>query len=223
MIYEEEATVFVQPIFDTLTRKITYGELLIRPYSGETPEVWINKLEDKLDFDIHMISKAISLSNITKVRTTVNLTKESISSVELISKIEELLKSNEDNEQVTIELNEYTEYNSEIVMGNINNLHKLGFGIAMDDYGVGNSQMFNLFKVDISIVKFDKMYSGNYNKSLLEIVDAVHGCGKETVIEGIETEKQFNIAQDIGYKNIQGYYLGKPMSIYKFIRIFTNN
>lgn len=97
-------------------------------------------------------------------------------------------------------------------------LHRLGVHIAIDDFGTGYSSLAYLkrfpaqtLKIDRSFVKDlpDDQDDATITKALIAMA---HSLGMEVVAEGVETEAQLSFLRDIGCDEVQGYYLGRPMS-----------
>ena len=44
----------------------------------------------------------------------------------------------------------------------------------------------------------------------------------ETVIEGVETQGQFNVLSDVGCDYFQGYYFSCPLSLSEIRKILSN-
>ena len=87
---------------------------------------------------------------------------------------------------------------------------------------MGYSNMELLLKIPFQIVKLDKSiiaYCETQRAFLESIVLMLHKIDKIIVAEGVETEKQFKIMQEIGIDRVQGYYLAKPMSENEFLEI----
>ena len=96
-------------------------------------------------------------------------------------------------------------------------LKELGIRIAIDDFGTGYSSLsylrafpFDKIKLDRSFVSGIETDAGN-----LAIVRAVVGIGSgfnaTTLAEGIETEEQLQKLRAEGFREVQGYLLGRPM------------
>lgn len=101
----------------------------------------------------------------------------------------------------------------------LSNLRQCGVGISLDDFGTGYSSFIYLTKLPVTSLKIDKTLtqeigndSNNKNRVLLETVFHMANFLKyDVVIEGVETAEQLAAVQSIGFHQIQGYYLGKPM------------
>ncbi len=96
-------------------------------------------------------------------------------------------------------------------------LKAAGFRIAIDDFGVGYSNLAQLYRLQFDFIKVDR--------SLIEHIDTdinaqriigftigmAHEMGKHVVAEGIETEGQRRELSKLGCDYAQGYLFGKPM------------
>lgn len=71
---------------------------------------------------------------------------------------------------------------------------------------------------ELDILKIDKSFiQRNLNelktiKILKTIIDVAYNFGMDVVAEGIETEQQSKILQDLGCKLGQGYFFGHPLN-----------
>jgi len=92
----------------------------------------------------------------------------------------------------------------------------LGFGLAMDDYGRGASQLKSLYDLQPDILKIDRFFihaiSSNARKKLLvkTVVEMAHVLGIRVVAEGVETTQELAVCQDIGCDLIQGFLIAHP-------------
>jgi EAL domain-containing protein (putative c-di-GMP-specific phosphodiesterase class I) len=107
--------------------------------------------------------------------------------------------------------------NSDAANIQLSKLKEAGFRIAIDDFGVGYSNLAQLYKMQFDCIKIDR--------SLIEHIDTdihaqriigftigmAHEMGKQVVAEGIETEGQHRELQKLGCDYAQGYLFGKPM------------
>ena len=97
------------------------------------------------------------------------------------------------------------------------NLKKLGVSIALDDFGTGYASFSYLKKYNLNILKIDKIFiDGGKNidyKIVNNIKNIAHLLDMKTVIEGVETEEQFNTLSEIGCDYFQGYYFSKPVPL----------
>ncbi|WP_143559320.1 EAL domain-containing protein, partial [Solemya velum gill symbiont] len=107
-------------------------------------------------------------------------------------------------------------------------LKKTGISIAMDDFGTGYSSLSYLKKLPVDIIKIDRSFVDDLgvnanNESIVKtIAKAGESFGMDVLAEGVETEEQFRLLIEYGYKQFQGYYFGKPMTADKFEEEFQS-
>ncbi|WP_243401852.1 EAL domain-containing protein, partial [Leptospira ellisii] len=98
-------------------------------------------------------------------------------------------------------------------------LKQFGFQIAIDDFGIGNSNFSRVEKIESDYVKLDKslILGADTNDSKRGVLKAISkvlsSLGKKTVFEGIENSVLERIALDCGADFLQGFYYSKPMSL----------
>lgn len=99
----------------------------------------------------------------------------------------------------------------------LDSIKQLGVKIALDDFGTGYSSLnhireipFDVIKVDQSFVKelAEDAYSQSFIKMVAELADTI---GVNICVEGIETEKQYDVLKGMKIKYIQGFYFDKPL------------
>ncbi len=96
-------------------------------------------------------------------------------------------------------------------------LRSAGFGIAIDDFGVGHSSLARLRDLPATLVKFDRRFTEQLPGTeadralLLGMVRLADALGLATIAEGVETPAQLAALRDAGIGACQGYLLGKPM------------
>jgi len=97
----------------------------------------------------------------------------------------------------------------------LNRLRELGLGIAIDDFGVGQSSLLQLKRLHGTELKIDRSLvvdeSGPTTRLLRRAIDAAHDLGIRVVAEGIETAAHLRRMRDLGCDRAQGYLLGRPM------------
>lgn len=97
-------------------------------------------------------------------------------------------------------------------------LKDFGIRFSMDDFGTGFSSLSYLRELPIDTLKIDKSFIDNVvtdgsTRTIAEsIIDLSKKLGFDTIAEGVEQEVQYSLLKNIGCENIQGFYLGKPMS-----------
>jgi len=103
-------------------------------------------------------------------------------------------------------------------------LSGLGCRIALDDFGTGYSSLSYLNRFPVDIVKVDQSFTRSLSsdqpdvrrksRMLVEGIRTIsHQMGCAVVAEGIETEEQWAILQDMRIEFGQGYLLSKPLPL----------
>ncbi|MEM9854034.1 MAG: bifunctional diguanylate cyclase/phosphodiesterase [Pseudomonadota bacterium] len=124
---------------------------------------------------------------------------------------------NSPREQIVFEITE-TAMNTEVeaVARTVDRLRKSGVRIALDDFGVGASNLERLQTMQVDFVKIDRrfMRGADTTKKSRDILDGMiklaHNAGATIVVEGIEEAEQLELARELGAELAQGFYLGKP-------------
>jgi len=93
---------------------------------------------------------------------------------------------------------------------------QLGCQLALDDIGIGSSNLSNLPRFNVDYLKIDGSYisdltSNPYSELVVRfIADAARQFNRKTIAEYVETEQQLDKLREIGVDYAQGYLLGKP-------------
>lgn len=147
---------------------------------------------------------------------------------QLIAKAKELQV---DPRLVMVELTESCNADdTEMLARQFDKLRKLGFKIAMDDFGTEYASFGLLHDVSMDVLKIDQKFVRGLiregNKTDMAIIESVvEMCRQlsiQTVAEGIETEEIQDIIRSIGVSYLQGYLYSKPVSADEFERMIIN-
>jgi len=96
-------------------------------------------------------------------------------------------------------------------------LREYGFIVEMDDFGSGYSSLNLLKDMSIDLIKIDMQFlkdsERNLKSSLIikNIINMSDDLGIDTLTEGVETAKQYEMLYDMGCQLYQGYYFSKPL------------
>ena len=92
-----------------------------------------------------------------------------------------------------------------------------GIQVAIDDFGTGYSSLAYLKRFDIDYLKIDQTFVSNLetdpsDRALSEaIVVMSHKLGFKVIAEGVETEAQKRILEEMGCDYAQGYLFSRPV------------
>lgn len=112
--------------------------------------------------------------------------------------------------------------NPEMVIKNVNALHKEGFMVELDDFGTGYSSLSMFGHMDIDVVKLDMGFirqkqNENNDKMMQYIIDMCKNMNLRVLSEGVETEEQRQRLMSMGCDYVQGYYYSKPLLEKEFV------
>lgn len=105
---------------------------------------------------------------------------------------------------------------------NLTRLRMKGFGLSIDDYGTGDSNIQQLALIPFSELKVDRSFVvgasqkqalGLVLSSSLELAKKLH---RHSVAVGVETKQDWDFLHSLGCGSAQGYYIGKPMEAAAF-------
>lgn len=170
------------------------------------------------DLDFYMLEKTCAQLEYWEKKgqmfyISCNLTRVTISREDFIQQIERLMnKYVFERSRLILELTEDTlETNKSIAFYNIAKCKEMGLRIALDDVGDGYTFFSDLRDYPIDIVKIDSSILGNaINEKgfalLKGMITLVHNLGIDVLCEGVETERQYEMLQEMGCDYMQGFY-----------------
>lgn len=88
--------------------------------------------------------------------------------------------------------------------------------IALDDFGIGISNLERLLVVEPHYVKIDRCFvdglARNHRKQAIvaKLCGMAHALGYNTIAEGVETEDDFRAAREAGCDFAQGFLIARP-------------
>ncbi|MEN6078857.1 bifunctional diguanylate cyclase/phosphodiesterase [Chromobacterium piscinae] len=151
-------------------------------------------------------------------RIAVNVSPLQLQRPDFVQSLVEALAMNPQDAGIDIEIVEsrlMRDIDSGVVT--LREVRALGIGIALDDFGTGYSSLAYLAQLPVQTLKIDqsfvsRMLDEKEAMTLVEmIISLAHSMGLETVAEGVETEQQAQILEELGCDALQGYWLSRPM------------
>lgn len=97
-------------------------------------------------------------------------------------------------------------------------LHAMGIGLSVDDFGTGLSSYQRLQNLPVNEVKIDRSFvlaMGTDEKAakiVRSIIDLAHNLGLRVVAEGVEDERAWERLRLLGCDLAQGYFFSRPVS-----------
>jgi diguanylate cyclase (GGDEF)-like protein/PAS domain S-box-containing protein len=109
----------------------------------------------------------------------------------------------------------------------LDRLRGLGIKLSLDDFGTGYSSLGYLRNVRFDTIKVDRSFVQGAAKNKAEslaiiraVVALADSLNIATTAEGVETEAELAMIQQLGCKKIQGYYFGRPMVFADSLELF---
>ena len=155
---------------------------------------------------------------------SVNVSRANIFQTDLVDILLEITQKYDiEPEYLHLEITEsaYAENPGQIISA-VDELHKLGFIVEMDDFGSGYSSLNMLSSMHLDILKLDMKFIQNeiekpeQQSILRDIISMAHRIHLSVVSEGIETREQMERLKSMGCDYAQGYFFAKPMPIAEF-------
>ncbi|WP_426114318.1 EAL domain-containing response regulator [Massilia sp. PWRC2] len=97
-----------------------------------------------------------------------------------------------------------------------------GFGLAIDDYGTGRSNLQLLARIPFSELKIDRSFVDGASKKralgtvLSSCLGLARSLDRKSVAVGVETRQDWEFLQSLGCTCAQGYYIASPMEASAF-------
>ncbi len=232
-IEEKSYRIYYQPLIDTVTHKILGVEALLRWEDEELKKVPLVEslliAEDRgimYDLGLHILRQAFEeYRQLPKkdadFRLALNISAKQIEHSIFAEHIRELMADYQIKpNQLYFEIKETSFIkNSENIIHVMEDLHSLGVGFALDDFGIGYSSIHLLKKLPISFLKIDRSFIKGLEKNtddatiVLTTIQLSHGLGIKSIAEGVENKEQLELLAKWGCNMVQGFYFAEPMPI----------
>jgi diguanylate cyclase (GGDEF)-like protein/PAS domain S-box-containing protein len=156
----------------------------------------------------------------------VNLSAHQLVQPELYAKVKAALaRSGADPARLVLEVTETAILtDTDLVRRNLTQVRDLGIRIALDDFGTGYSSLTHLRALPIDVVKIDRSFVADLVSPAAErtgrgateaLVGAIfrltESLGIATVAEGVETDEQLHLLEELGCQTAQGFLFSKPV------------
>ncbi|HAT4313863.1 TPA: EAL domain-containing protein [Clostridium perfringens] len=229
---------YYQPIVDPKTNKVKGFESLLRlNKDGKilSPYSFIKEIEDNnmsLEVSLWLLKKIIADYRIIKdyklvkgsnFYISLNVSFKEIENPKFLRALMKIAKDYKIYDcNICLEIVEkFGMEDIGIIQSAIRIIKEYGFSIAIDDFGVEYSNLDLLNKIDSDIVKLDKYFADNLDKSIInkktvEFISEICRISNRTIVfEGVEEKYQVDIVKAFPYEKIyiQGYFYSKPVDI----------
>jgi sensor c-di-GMP phosphodiesterase-like protein len=233
-LYKQEFRPYLQPIVKGKDTRLVGCEVLARWLHKNTvipPDQFIPLAEQSgliipltKQLIVEITDKFLSdFRPDTPFYISFNVSAPHLQSSSLFDDFQYLLERKDRNITLVIEITEREIVSQdEQVSSNIKKLRQHGVVFALDDFGTGYSSLELLHRIDISLIKIDKLFtsgidSNSLYKDIIEnIVDLARRIDAAVIVEGVETRQQTEYLTTLGEISFQGYLFSKPLPIDDF-------
>jgi EAL domain-containing protein (putative c-di-GMP-specific phosphodiesterase class I) len=217
-----------QPIYSLAHQRTVGFEALIRPYlpNGEP----ISPIA--LFSDIKTLADTVFLDRLCRTLHVRNFARQADDSTWLFLNINPLVMTHGKKygaffsrllqrygippHRVVVEILEEQIDDETLLAESIRYYRNMGCLIAIDDFGVGQSNFDRIWRLAPHIVKLDKSVieqaasNRSVGRVLPSLVSLIHQAGSLVLIEGVETAEQAMIAMQSDMDFVQGFYFARP-------------
>jgi len=242
-IDSDQLILHYQPQIDFKTGDLVGAEALVRwehPLKGLVPpDVFIPLAEESglinqlTDWVLENSAVQIKrwLDEGYRLTLAVNLSVKDLMQEDLHTKLQNLIKrSNLPPNVLELEITESTLMDHpELMIKELNKIKQMGITVAMDDFGSGYSSLNYLKKLPVDVLKIDRSFISDIESDpsdsaiVAGIIALAKNLGMTTVAEGVETEAQRYILQQLGCDTFQGYLVSKPLPSQLFTEQFLKS
>ena len=228
---KDELVLFFQPEIDLRRNIVTGVEALVRwrhPRRGLLgPGEFIPQAEETqliTELDSWVLAHAAAqmqawkLTGIGGITVGVNISGREFTTPALAERIASIVaETGLPPRSVELEVTESVAFEAENARSTLESLRKMGFRVAIDDFGVGFSMLGRLQELPVDRLKIDRSFVEKitFGEDEAPIVTGIiamaHSLRLKVVAEGIETTEQLAFLRRSGCDEGQGYRLGRPM------------
>ncbi|MBL6935976.1 MAG: EAL domain-containing protein [Alphaproteobacteria bacterium] len=241
----KELAMHYQPIIDFKTGTVKGAEALMRwthPSLGIIPPDKFIPLAEETGliesmgrWGLHTACKQLRAwrdQDLGEFYMAVNLSVRQCRDISFWDMIEEgLSAAGLDHASLTLEITEslFIDSGNEKMMTALQDLRKKGVSLSVDDFGTGYSSLGYLRRFPIDILKIDRSFVENVannpeDKALVEAIIAMaRSLNLKVVAEGLETQEQMKILQDLNCDLAQGFLISKPMPADEFVAFLQDH
>jgi len=227
---------FFQPKIELETGQVKGLEMFARwrhPQHGVLgPASFIKALEDnnRVDFlDWSMIEKSVAACRTLHdqgipISFSINVDQATLAHPQFIEQMTACLQRHRIlADYITFEMTESSVLTTDPhFLERLLRLRMLGFGLAIDDYGTGRSNLQLLARIPFSELKIDRSFVDGASKKqaigtvLRSCLGLARSLERRSVAVGVETKQDWDFLQGLGCTYAQGYYIAKPMPVEEF-------
>jgi len=241
---KDQFTLYYQPQLDINSLRIVGAEALIRWQNPElgliSPAEFIPMAEETgLIVPIGEWVLRTALKEATawnesghRLKVAVNVSALQFQKKNCVKLIQQILwKAKFDPKYLELELTEgVTLLHPENAIAKLKALKELGVNISIDDFGTGYSSLSYLKDLPVTTVKIDRSFmkditTDRRDKAVVAaIVAMANTMDFDVIAEGVETEDQLAILNELKCDQVQGFLFSKPLPAEEFRKLlYANN
>ena len=132
-------------------------------------------------------------------------------------------------ERLVLEVTESTLITeTEKIRSTMHELRTLGTRLAVDDFGTGYSSLGYIQQFEFDVLKIDKSFVDDIDqftnqRIVTAVLDLARQLGVRTIAEGIETELQAGLLEELGCRLGQGYLYSRPVPQADFRELLSSD
>ena len=106
-------------------------------------------------------------------------------------------------------------------------MRRRGIGMALDDFGVGQSSLAQLHMVELDAIKIDRSFIDTLDSNprqahfLSALLRLSQDIGVQVIVEGIERPQQLTQLLELGRPSVQGYLFSRPLTPQACLRVLS--
>lgn len=215
---------YYQPVIDNKTNKVHMYESLARILEVNRVVRPYYFLENAKLFNLMphitklMVKNVFKYMKEKKCRFSINISQDDLLSSDFIKYIIETAQKHDlENEKIVFELNEtITTVDDKNIINNLDALQKRGFKIAIDDFGMTNTNINLFHSIDFEYIKIDSVLIENMldDKRSLDmvkyIIDFASSIKAKIIAESVSSKEIFEKVRELKIDYSQGYHIQRP-------------
>jgi|JFJP01.1.fsa_nt_gi diguanylate cyclase (GGDEF)-like protein len=171
----------------------------------------------------------IQQSTLLPLKVSVNISGRQFQQQDLNKRILDVLEETDlEPQYLELEITETTVvHNIEASLSKLMELKAIGVKLSIDDFGTGFSSLSYIKKFPLDTLKIDRCFvqhidTDSQNRAITKaIITMAKSLNFKTVAEGVETEGELKVLQDLGCDSIQGYFYSRPLPFDRFCALIT--
>ncbi|GAE33729.1 putative bifunctional diguanylate cyclase/phosphodiesterase [Halalkalibacter akibai] len=229
-IEQESLTVYFQPKYNLRTKEVIGSEALVRwdhPKHGFLSPLEFISLAEETNLIVgleRVVMKKVfqslqawKTSGLKPPRTSINVSFIHFYQEDFVPYlIDKLADFGLKGSDIEVEITERMIVKGQAdVNKKLKALREVGVEISVDDFGTGYSSLSYLVNLSVDRLKIDKSFISNFNDNK-EIISTIISMSKNlnlsVIAEGVETEEQIRLLEDLQCVEVQGFYYSRPIA-----------